>query len=195
VKGLARKLELALLTIVLSTAGCGDGTLTFGGDFDDKPASLKVTGDVKDQTPSNATVDVVVFVFTNLTESALDAGPPFEKYPRDGNGSLDTSAPPNFIDQESLLLEGKSFSIPSVENGNLTIMFLLDDPQPDGRIDPGDNYAIFEDDKGKLRAVKGGRTVNIPQIEILYDSDANGGIAFTDKDITTKITPDNADAG
>jgi len=179
------------LAIVLS-AGCGEGTLIFGGDFDDKPASLTVSGDVKDQTPANATRDVVVFVFTNLTDASLAAGPPYEKYPRGPGGGFDTTAPPNFDDQESRLLDNAAaFRIPDVENGDLTIMFLLDDPQPDGQIDLGDPYAVFSENGKKLRGVKGGRTVNIPEIEILYDTVLEGGIATTDKDITTTIERDS----
>ena len=183
-------------TVVLLTAlwGCGDGTLIFGGDFDDKPASLTIAGDVDDQTPANASRDVVVFVFTNLTAAALAAGPPYEKYPRDSSGSLDPTQPANFLDQESRLLDAASaFNIPDVEAGTITVMFLLDDSQPDGQIDPGDQYALFIEDGNKLRNVKGGRTVNIPEIEILYDSDLDGGVATTDEDITTVIERDNDD--
>lgn len=182
----------ALLTLASLFIGCGEGTLIFGGDFDDKPASLTVRGDVKDQTPSNATRDVVVFVFTDLTSAALAAGPPYEKYPRLPSGSLDTSAAPNFEDQESRLLDSsKEFNIPDVEAGDITIMFLLDDSEPDGEIDLGDNYALFFENDNKLQNVKGGRTVDIREIEILYDSDLDGGIATTDKDITSTIDRDD----
>jgi hypothetical protein len=185
--------SLGATVILLTTLwGCGDGTLIFGGDFDDKPASLTVAGDVKDQTPANASRDVVVFVFTNLTAAALAAGPPYEKFPRNSSGSLDPTQPANFLDQESRLLDtAKTFSIPDVEAGTLTVMFLLDEPQPDGQIDPGDQYALFVEDGSKLRNVKGGRTVNIPEIEILYDSDLDGGVATTDEDITTVIERDD----
>jgi hypothetical protein len=186
---LATAIALAALA-----AGCGDGTLIFGGDFDDKPPSLSVTGDIKSEAPSNDVVDKVAFVFTDLTAEALAAGPPFEKFPRNSDGSLDTTAPPNFIDQESRLVDGRSFSIADVEDGDLTVMFLLDDPQPDGQIDSGDNYAVFQEDDGKLENVKGGRTVNIPQIEIIYDNTQSGGIAFTDEDITTTIERDGDDS-
>ena len=179
---------IPVLLLALLLGGCGEGTLLFGGDFKDKPASLKVTGDIKSEAPANDIVDRVVFVFTDLEPAALAAGPPFEKYPRNSDGELDTSAEPNFLDQESRLIDGQSFSIPDVETGDLTVMFLLDDPQPDGQIDPGDNYAVFEDDQGKLRDVKGGRTVDIPRIEIIYDNTQGGGVAFTDEDITTTIS-------
>jgi hypothetical protein len=183
-----RRCALPVVALVVLAAGCGDGTLIFGGDFNDKPASLRLTGDIKNETPSNDVVDRVVFVFTDLTDAALAAGPPFEKYPRNDDGSLDTTAPPNFIDQESRLVDGRAFSITDIENGDLTVMFLLDNPQPDGQIDAGDNYAVFQEDDGKLNDVKGGRTVNIPEIEIIYDDTDAGGVAFTDKDITTTIT-------
>ena len=174
--------------------GCGDGTLIFGGDFDDKPASVTVGGDVKDQTPSNPTRDVAVFVFTDLSAAALEAGPPYEKYPRTEDGSLDPSAPANFEDQESRLLDdAATFTIPDVESGSITIMFLLDEPQPDGQIDAGDEYAIFSDSEKDLNAVKGGRTVNVPEIEILYDSALHGGIATTTKTITKTIERDDDD--
>jgi hypothetical protein len=185
---------LALVIGAAAMFGCGDGTLIFGGDFDDKPASVTVGGDVKDQTPANATRDVVVFTFTDLTAEALDAGPPYEKYPRMDDGSLDPNAPANFKDQESRLLDNAgTFKIPDVESGSITIMFLLDEPQPDGQIDAGDDYAIFSDSDRDLNSVKGGRTVNVPEIEILYDSDLDGGIATTSKKITKTIEPDDDD--
>ncbi len=191
---LVRPRAVAALALACTLSACGEGTLLFGGDFDDKPASVRVRGDVKEQTPSNATRDVVVFVFTNLDAAALAAGPPYEKFPRDTGGSLDTSAPPNYDDQESRLLDNAgNFSIPDVESGTITIMFLLDEPDPDGEIDDGDDYAVFSENKSKLVGVKGGRTVTIPEIEIIYDTDPNGGTAFTDEDITTSIETESTD--
>lgn len=185
---------LPLALCAAAMFGCGDGTLLYGGDFSDKPASVTVTGDVKEQTPSNATRDVVVFVFTDLSATALAAGPPYEKFPRTAGGSLDTSAPANFEDQESRLLgDAGGFNIPDVESGSITIMFLLDEPQPDGQIDAGDDYAVFVDSDRDLNAVKGGRTVRVPEIEILYDADLDGGIATTDENITTTIERDDGD--
>jgi hypothetical protein len=179
------------LALLLSSTSCGEGVYIFGG-INDEPASIRIKGDVKDQTPSNATRDVVVFVFTNITSSALAAGPPYDKYPLDGGGSVDTSATPNYDDQESRLLDNAgAFSIPDVEHGDITIMFLLDDPDPDGEIHLGDDYAVFSETEGKLRGVKGGRTVDIPEIEIIYDTDLNGGTALTDEDITTVIENDD----
>jgi hypothetical protein len=110
------------------------------------------------------------------------------------DGSLDPNAPANFKDQESRLLDNAgTFKIPDVESGSITIMFLLDEPQPDGQIDAGDDYAIFSDSDRDLNSVKGGRTVNVPEIEILYDSDLDGGIATTSKKITKTIEPDDDD--
>ncbi len=130
--------------------------MKFGGDTDDTTTFVTVAGDIDDVTPVTAR-DLVVFVFTELTQAALDSC------------SFD-----EFSDGELAVVSGGSgaFTIGNIEGGDLTVVFLLDNAgdQADGQIDSGDPIAVLADPDGDLRGVRPQLQVTVEQIDITFSS-------------------------
>jgi hypothetical protein len=159
--------------LVLTLAGaCGEGTVCFGvcdGTRDNQ--NITVSGNVDDTVPPvpvdpTDNVAIVVFVYSDLTKST----PPFEAG--------------DFSDAEAAILSDMStFSLSDIASGDLTVIFLLDetgDRQIDGCPDGAtncDEFAILEDPDGTLSNVRGGRTVNIQDVDITFAPGPDGGTA------------------
>ncbi len=162
---MSRAASLGLALLCCASLACGEGTLIFGGTPGSND-SITVTGTINNVVPPNAARDIVVFVFTNLGDPGTFA---------------------SFDDAESVVVaaSSSSFSVTGVSRGDLTVVFLLDDVTPDGSIDSGDFYATLDDPNGVLDTVAGGRQVEIDQIDITFEADADGGSAVAD---TIRIT-------
>jgi len=146
--------------LALTLYGCGDGVICFGGnDCDndkDEDRTVTVEGNVNSVRPPNAVRDLVAFAYTGLQDA-----PPFTNYKHG----------------ESKIVSDDKFSIPRVARGNITVVVLLDDPQPDGSIDcttddagniTCDDCSVLRD-RGKLSDVPGGRKVTIEDMDIDFD--------------------------
>jgi len=146
--------------LALALYGCGDGVICFGSngcDNDkDKDRTVTVEGNVNSVRPPNAVRNLVVFAYTGLQDA-----PPFNNYKHG----------------ESQVVSNDSFSIPKVSRGNITVVVLLDDPQPDGSIDctsDDDGNITCDDcsvlrDRGKLSDVPGGSRVTIEDMDVDFD--------------------------
>lgn len=148
----------ACLGVALATAGCGDGVITFGGDRNggNNNDSVVVTGDIDDVQPPNAIRDVVVFTYVDLDPADLSDGPPFN-----------TSG---LSDAESVVVGADdTFSLPDIQGGALTIVFLRDEIVGDGSIDAGDTCAVLFDENNRLDNVNAGRKVDVQGIDIFFD--------------------------
>ena len=132
---------------------CGDGTLHFGGDFsddDNRNRTITTTGNVDNVAPPNSVLDLVIFVYSDLAADDLADGPPFT----------------DFKDAESAVVdENGDFDLSKISSGNLTVIFLQDQPQPDGTIDPGDPCSVLVK-AGSLRPVEGGRRVRLRDVDV-----------------------------
>jgi hypothetical protein len=143
----------ALAAVLLVTAGCGDGTYHFGGDFSDdgnSNRSVTVTGNVQDLFPPNAVRELVAFAYTDLTDADLASGPPFNSFKDAGSAVVD---------------ENGDFTLTRLSAGKVTVIFLLDTPEPDGTIDPGDDCSVLVK-SGQLKNVKGGSTATLTDLEV-----------------------------
>jgi hypothetical protein len=146
--------------IALLLHGCGDGKICFGTsdcDNNDKERSVTVEGNINSVRPPNSVRDLVVFAYTGLQNAA-----PFNDYKHG----------------ESAVVSDNSFTVSRVARGNVTIVVLLDDPQPDGSIDcdvDSNGNVISCDacsvlrDRGKLSDVPGGRRVTIEDMDVDFD--------------------------
>ena len=146
--------------VALALWGCGDGVICFGSNDcdkdDDADRTVTVEGNVNSVRPPNAVRNLVVFAYTGL-----QGAPPFSNYKHG----------------ESKVVSNDNFSIPRVSRGNITVVVLLDDPQPDGTIDctsDNDGNITCDDcsvlrDRGKLSDVPGGRKVTIEDMDIDFD--------------------------
>ncbi len=169
-----RSLCAAMVALLALAWGCSEGTVKFGGDTDQEENPVIVTGNIDDVTPVN-TRDIVVFVFTDLTD--------------DDDGVVDFKP---FADAEAVVVESGSseFTIDDVQNGALTVVFLLDNAgdAADGEINDGDQVAVLADDDGRLDDVRAGTTVTIDDVDIdfaAFPPAAEGAIA---DEITKKTT-------
>ncbi len=150
---------VATIALASLVAGCAKGTLIFGvGPSND---SVTVSGTINNTTPVNATRDIVVFVYTDLVDPGTFL---------------------SFGDAESVVVAAgsSSFELTGVSPGDLTVVFLLDDATPDGAIDAGDMYATLDDPSGFLESVPGNRRVELDAVDIVFESDADGGTATAD---------------
>ncbi|MFQ5477382.1 MAG: hypothetical protein ACE5E4_02065 [Candidatus Binatia bacterium] len=156
----------ACLPLILSlVCACGDGTLIFGAGDDSNPLeNLVVDGTINNVVPVT-TRDIVVFVFTNLRDFVSFS---------------------DFDDGEAVIVAFGStqFSVSGVTRGDLTVVFLLDDADPDGQIDTGDPVALLQDPDGVLDNVSPGRQLRIDSIDI----DFSAGTADADS-ITASTIP------
>jgi hypothetical protein len=186
---------LTLVTILVSsltTVGCAEGKLVFGGkSLDKKTDNVVVAGTIDDTVPANPARDIVVFVYTNLRCCDPARQPDADIAFR----SIDFSMPPfdmyeladlRFEDVEAVAVAAGSgdFEIDDVSDGDLTVVFLLDDPQPDGEANAGDLTAVLDGDE--LDNVLSGRSVTISGIDVDFDADFPEGVATPDS-ITVAI--------
>ncbi len=150
------------LAFTLFSSGCGEGTLLFGGEPGNIDTFVTVAGNIHNVTPVSAR-DVVVFVFTNLAQSALD--------------TCSFNDPKDFDDGELVVLPNGSFdfSLSRVQGGDLTVVFLLDkaSTQADGQIDAGDPIAVLDDPDNRLLGVQSPLKVTIERVDITFS--AEGG--------------------
>jgi hypothetical protein len=179
---------VALLLSAGLASSCGSGSVCFGGDCDkdddDDERTVSVTGNVDAVAPPNAVRDVVLFVYTGLGSADLADGPPFD----------------DFKDADAVVVENDDFSLERISRGNLTVILLLDAPEPDGTIDAGDECSVLlaGDD---LDDVSGGRQVEIEDLDVDFresscsgDQPATGcGCARAD-DIVIKLPGPESDA-
>mgnify|MGYP001307657977 CR=1 FL=1 len=160
--------RLAVIIIVffagLWAAGCGQGTLVFGGHVENSEQNVTLGGDIDDVVPVVATRDIVVFVFSGLADTTAFLSAP-ETYS-------------DFDDGEAAAVEAGSslFSVSAVASGDLTVIFLLDEAEPDGQINVGDPVAILSDPDETLVEVRGGQSVTIENVDI----DFNAATAFAE---------------
>jgi len=153
--------------LALALYGCGDGVLCFGisdcGDDDDDERTVTVEGNLDTVRPPNAVRDIVMFAFTALDTTA--GVEPFSDYKH----------------AESVVVsEDDTFEMSRVARGDVTVVVLLDDPEPDGVIDCTSTTAndvttwTCEDcsvlrDGGDLSDVPGGRRVTIEDMDVDFD--------------------------
>ncbi len=141
---------LAMVLIAAASAHCGNGTLEYGGDRDNTKTVVTIRGTLDDVIPVT-TRDIVVFAFTNLRDPGV-----FQ----------------DFDDGETVVIAAGSseFSIADVDSGDITVVFLLDDPgnEADGQIDDGDPIATLADPDNELENVRAGLTVEARDIDINF---------------------------
>jgi hypothetical protein len=144
----------ALLLSSFLAASCGSGTVCFGGDCDnddddDEERTVSVMGNIDSVAPPNAVRDVVLFVYTELGSADLADGPPFD----------------DFKDADAIVVQNDEFSLERISRGDLTVVLLLDAPEPDGTIDVGDECSVLLAG-GDLDDVSGGRQVEIEDLDV-----------------------------
>jgi hypothetical protein len=152
---------LLMPCLALLFYGCGDGAICFGGTDcggDDSDRTVTVEGNINSVRPPNAVRDLVVFAYTRLENA-----PPFTTYKHG---------------ESKVVSDDDTFTVSRVARGNITVVLLLDDPQPDGSIDcvTDDNGNIIScddcsvlRDRGKLSDVPGGRRVTIEDMDVDFD--------------------------
>jgi len=145
---------VALLLSACLASSCGSGSVCFGGgcdkgDDDDEERTVSVAGNVDAVAPPNAVRDVVIFVYTELGSADLEDGPPFD----------------DFKDADAVIVENDEFSLERISRGDLTVILLLDAPEPDGTIDAGDECSVLLAG-GDLDDVSGGREVGIEDLDV-----------------------------
>lgn len=165
-------------------AGCGDNDLELGTSDEEKPLQFGRGG-------------------SNLTLGAESGGGrsgsrPVEESTLDGNvfnlrpatlrpavvfafiDLIDSQGPDrfqNFRDAElGTLAEDRTFHIEHLAEGDLTIVFLLDEAgvNQDGTIDPGDPIAIFQDPAGLLRNLSANSRISLEDVDVTFNLDAPG---------------------
>jgi hypothetical protein len=151
-----RSLSLAAC-LALALYGCGSGVVCFGGsdcgDDDDDERTVTIEGNLDTVRPPNAVRDLVVFVYTGIGAADLADGPPFD----------------DFVDADSAVVgDDDTFDMEKIRRGNLTVIVLRDDPEPDGSIDTGDDCSVLRDG-GDLSDVAGGRRVTIEDMDVDFD--------------------------
>jgi hypothetical protein len=81
----------------------------------------------------------------------------------------------NFRDTElGTLAEDRTFHIEHLAEGDLTLVFLLDEAgvTQDGTIDPGDPIAIFQDPAGLLRNLSANSSITLEDVDVAFHLDA-----------------------
>ena len=70
--------------------------------------------------------------------------------------------------------EDRSFLVPHLASGDLTIVLLLDEggPNQDGTIDPGDPIAIFQDTMGRLRNLSAESEIVLEDVDVSFNLSA-----------------------
>lgn len=155
-----RSSPLLLTALLVVPLGCGEGTVTFGGGDDNNNPNAQVTveGNIDNVSPVSSR-GIVAFAY-NITDNS-DRCP----CPPD---------PSNSSSGKAIMLESgaTTFSLSGLKAGPLGVVFLLDkaDNAADGQIDPGDPIAILDDIDCDLSDVKGGLTVTLKDVDILFSS-------------------------
>ncbi len=173
---MAARLVWMILALVLT--GCGEGVIPFGGDHDDDRGgdNITVTGNIRDIFVENALRDIVVFVYTDLSENALL--PP---------------ASDQFVSVRTVVVSpsgSRQFTLTNVRRGTLTVVFLQDHAtDPDGSIDcedvtvmkpttcPPDPNSTADENavarlikSNKLTDVRGGSSVTLNDVDVDFPS-------------------------
>ena len=67
--------------------------------------------------------------------------------------------------------EDRSFLVPHLANGNLTVVLLLDEggSNQDGTIDPGDPIAIFQDPTGRLQNLSAQSEIILEDVDVAFN--------------------------
>ena len=150
---------IAILGNVL--AGCGGGTVTFGGGGDggDK-FKVTVKGNVDAITPVTSR-DIVVFVYSIDDNSTRCACP---GVPADAIASVGKAA---------VLPSGTTeFSLTGLDSGPIGIVFLLDNAGnlADGEINAGDPIAVLDDVDCQIDSVAGNKTITLKDVDLSFAS-------------------------
>ncbi len=185
----------ALAGLIAATVlGCDGDTLTFGGGrLNEENDDVNVNGDVDDtrlQTASGTITatpvgrDLIVLVYTDLRCCNANFSPatntPFRL--------INFTVPPfdsveladlKFVDVETLIIAGDtgSFQVGDITDGDITVLFLLDETDPDGTADPGDPVAVVDDPDQRLVDVRPGRTLTLDTVDITFATNFPGGKA------------------
>lgn len=71
----------------------------------------------------------------------------------------------------SVVKEDRTFTVPHLAAGDLTVVFLLDQAgvNQDGTIDPGDPVAIFQDSTGRLKNLSGNTEVMLEDVDVTFN--------------------------
>jgi hypothetical protein len=147
--------------VCFSGSDCNDNN-------NDDERTVTVEGNLNSVRPPNAVRDVVSFVYTNLDPDDLADGPPFTDFK---------------FAESAVVADDDTFEITRVGRGKLTVILLLDDPDPDGNIDSCDDalqcsecptgtcdeYSVLRDG-GDLSDVPGGRRVTLDDMEVDFDA-------------------------
>jgi len=173
-----------MLALSLTSLGCADGTLVFGGgnSTGSKDETVTLGGDIDDMlvdtggggvTAPPAGRDIVVFVYSNLRwenggSTTKFADIDFTQPP----GNALTLADFTFSDVEAVIIASgsRTFELSDITKGDLTVMFLLDDKDPDGQINTGDLVAVVDDPDDKLRDVAGSRNVTLEGVDVTFST-------------------------
>jgi hypothetical protein len=87
----------------------------------------------------------------------------------------------DFRDAEvGVVEEDRSFTVSHLADGDLTVVFLLDQVgvNQDGTIDPGDPIAVFEDTTQRLKGLSANTEVTLEDVDVNFNfSTPNAGIA------------------
>jgi hypothetical protein len=130
------------------------GTPNGGGESGTRPVEdTIVRGNLFNLRPAT-TRPVVVFVFVDLKDPGT-----FQ----------------DFRDAEvALVKEERTFIVPHLAAGDLTIVFLLDQAgvNQDGTIDPGDPIAFFQDPAGRLQNLSAASDILLEDVEVSFNLNA-----------------------
>jgi hypothetical protein len=151
--------SLTMIALFAFVAGCGDGSICFGGDCtgkdDDDENTVSMSGNVDSTLPPNASRSTYVFVYTALDTADLADGPPFDVYKNANAVTVDSD---------------DAFELSRLRRGRLTVIFSRDsEPEPNGTIDPGDECSVLLDG-GDLSDVRGGQSVTLVDIDVEFST-------------------------
>jgi len=149
----------AMLACTLAAA-CGSGTVTIGDGGNTNGKKVAIKGNIRDVSPVTSR-DIVVFAFRLDDSDTTDRCP----CPPDPSGST--------VGKAVVLASGSTtFSLSSLDAGNIGVVFLLDNPgnAADGTIDPGDPIAILDDLSCRLEDMKGDVTATLTDVDLSFNS-------------------------
>lgn len=87
--------------------------------------------------------------------------------------------------------EDRSFLVPHLASGNLTVVMLLDEGglNQDGTIDPGDPIAIFQDTTGRLQNLSAQSEVTLEDVDVTFNLNApDTGVATVQSEANIIVT-------
>ena len=98
----------------------------------------------------------------------------------------------DFRDAEvGIVGDDRSFTVPHLAAGELTIIFLLDQVgvNQDGTIDPGDPIAVFQDASGRLKNLSASTEVALEDVDLHFNfSPPNAGTATVRSEANIIVT-------